>query len=87
MCPQKTIEGDTIRKLLGLSDQASSPVREITLTHFKNNSFKEARRLFEREYLQFKLKENEGNISRTAESVGLERSHLHKKLKSLEIIN
>ena len=87
MCPEKTIGGDTIRKFLGLSDQASLPIRETTLTPFKTGSFKEARRLFEREYLQFKLKENEGNISRTAESVGLERSHLHKKLKSLEIIN
>ncbi len=48
-------------------------------------NFKEARRLFEREYLQARLRENDGNVSQTAETIGLERSHLHKKLKALEI--
>jgi len=47
--------------------------------------FKEARRNFEREYLLARLRDNDGNISQTAEAVGLERSHLHKKLKALEI--
>ncbi|MCB2187110.1 MAG: sigma-54 dependent transcriptional regulator [Deltaproteobacteria bacterium] len=49
------------------------------------DDFKEARQAFERHYLDHKLKENEGNISQTAEVIGLERSHLHKKLKSLGI--
>ncbi|MBI5559470.1 MAG: sigma-54-dependent Fis family transcriptional regulator [Deltaproteobacteria bacterium] len=48
-------------------------------------SFREAKRIFEKEYLEGKLKENDGNISQTAEQVGLERSHLHKKLKALGI--
>lgn len=48
-------------------------------------SFKEAKRFFEKEYLEEKLKENDGNISQTAEQIGLERSHLHKKLKALGI--
>jgi two-component system nitrogen regulation response regulator NtrX len=86
MCPEKTVDADTIRTFLGLSKETASPLREITLKLFETSDFKEARRLFEREYLQHKLKENDGNISRTAEHVGLERSHLHKKLKSLEII-
>ncbi|MFZ5766934.1 MAG: sigma-54-dependent transcriptional regulator [Thermodesulfobacteriota bacterium] len=47
--------------------------------------YREAKRLFEKEYLLGKLQENEGNISQTAEQVGLERSHLHKKLKALGI--
>jgi len=47
--------------------------------------FKDARRNFEREYLLARLRDNDGNISQTAEAVGLERSHLHKKLKALEI--
>lgn len=33
------------------------------------------------EYIQKKLKENNGNIAKTATEIGLERSHLHKKLK------
>ncbi|NTW76809.1 MAG: hypothetical protein HGB33_03360, partial [Syntrophaceae bacterium] len=32
-----------------------------------------------------KLEENDGNISRTAEAIGLERSNLHKKLKNLGV--
>ncbi len=48
-------------------------------------SFKEAKRIFEKEYLEEKLKKNDGNISQTAEQIGLERSHLHKKLKALGI--
>lgn len=45
-------------------------------------NFKEAKRVFEREFLLRRLQENDGNISQTAEQVGLERSHLHKKIKS-----
>ena len=85
MCPDKTVDADTIKVFLGLSNQVASPLREITLKPFEISDFKEARRMFEREYLQQKLEENDGNISRTAEHVGLERSHLHKKLKSLGI--
>lgn len=85
MCPEKTVDADTIKAFLGLSKQVASPLREITLKPFETKDFKEARRLFEREYLRQKLEENDGNISRTAEHVGLERSHLHKKLKSLGI--
>ena len=47
--------------------------------------FTEAKREFEREYLIVKLQENNGNISQTAEMLGMERSHLHKKLKTLHI--
>ena len=47
--------------------------------------FKEARKRFEQEYLRQRLEENNWNISQTAEQIGLERSHLHKKIKSLDI--
>ncbi|MFO7760342.1 MAG: sigma-54 dependent transcriptional regulator [Desulfobia sp.] len=50
-------------------------------------SFKEAKILFERKFLRNKLSENSGNISQTAEQIGLERSHLHKKLKRLNLAN
>ncbi|MDI6742157.1 MAG: sigma-54 dependent transcriptional regulator [Smithella sp.] len=49
------------------------------------DSLKEAKMDFERQFLLKKLEENEGNISKTAEAIGLERSNLHKKLKSLKI--
>ncbi len=47
--------------------------------------FKSARASFEKAYLEAKLAANQGNVSRTAEEVGLERSHLHKKMKALGI--
>lgn len=47
--------------------------------------FKEARQHFESDYLLAKLHENEGNVTKTAEQIGVERSHLHRKLKMLGI--
>ncbi|MDH3194801.1 MAG: sigma-54 dependent transcriptional regulator [Hyphomicrobiales bacterium] len=48
-------------------------------------SLREAREVFEREYLQAQINRFGGNISRTAEFVGMERSALHRKLKSLGV--
>jgi two-component system nitrogen regulation response regulator NtrX len=46
---------------------------------------REAREMFEREYLVAQINRFGGNISRTAEFVGMERSALHRKLKALGI--
>lgn len=46
---------------------------------------KEAREQFEKEYLTIQLKKNHGNISKTADFIGMERSALHRKLKQLGI--
>jgi two-component system nitrogen regulation response regulator NtrX len=48
-------------------------------------TLKEARANFEREYLVRKLKENDGNVSKTADTIGVERSNLHRKIKALDI--
>jgi len=45
-------------------------------------TFRQARMEFERQYLRKKLEEHKWNISQTAESIGLERSHLHRKIRS-----
>lgn len=47
---------------------------------------REARELFEREYLLTQINRFGGNISRTASFVGMERSALHRKLKSLSVV-
>ncbi|WP_108481954.1 sigma-54-dependent transcriptional regulator [Oceaniglobus ichthyenteri] len=47
---------------------------------------REARELFEREYLLTQINRFGGNISRTATFVGMERSALHRKLKSLNVV-
>ncbi len=49
------------------------------------STFREARAEFEKEYLIKKIQENGGNISKTAESIGLERSYLHRKIKAYGI--
>src|SRR5208337_167447 len=46
---------------------------------------REAREVFEREYLIAQLNRFSNNISRTAEFIGMERSALHRKLKALEV--
>jgi two-component system, NtrC family, nitrogen regulation response regulator NtrX len=48
-------------------------------------SLSEARLAFDRDFILKKLEENNGNIARTAEALGIERSHLYRKLKILKI--
>lgn len=50
---------------------------------FEFETFKDAKAHFEREFILHKLAESDGNISQTAERIGLERSHLHRKMKAL----
>ena len=61
----------------------------INHSRFNENSLsiplKEAREKFEKEYLSLQLKKFNGNISKTATFVGMERSALHRKLKGLGI--
>ena len=53
------------------------PLSHVTL--------KEARAAFEREFIRRKLMENNGNISKTADEIDVERSNLHRKIKALHI--
>ncbi len=46
---------------------------------------KEARNDFERDFIIMKLKEFNGNISKTAQAIGIERSHLYRKIRSYGI--
>ena len=55
------------------------------LTKTMTYPLKEAREQFETKYLINQLKKNNGNISKTADFIGMERSALHRKLKSLGI--
>ncbi len=66
-----------------------SPSSTISNQDILEKSFtsplKEARKHFEKEYLINQLKKNHGNISKTADFIGMERSALHRKLKELGI--
>ena len=58
---------------------------EIKNSINSNLTLKEARDKFEKEYLMSQLKKYDGNVSKTAQSVGMERSALHRKLTNLNI--
>ena len=59
---------------------------ETVINNVVSLPLREARELFERDYLLTQINRFGGNISRTASFVGMERSALHRKLKSLDII-
>lgn len=86
MCPDKEISGQQVRLFLNPGQSAPAAAVETGIQAFLHADYKEAKRLFEKEYLRIKLEENNNNVSKTAEEVGLERSHFHKKLKALEIL-
>ncbi len=88
MCPEENIEAKQVCTMLGQSGQpVPTAGGQALFRPYQENNFKQAKKIFESEYLKQKLEENSRNISRTAEQVGMERSHLHKKLKSLAIIS
>lgn len=82
MTPEEEITEDLIKTHLVPGVQGLSQSTDNLSLQFSNLSFKEAKKAFEQEYLNARLQENDGNISQTAEQVGIERSHLHKKMKS-----
>jgi two-component system nitrogen regulation response regulator NtrX len=84
MTPGDQIKGEDVALFLG-NALAGRPARHGADAPYTALSFKEARRSFETDYLRAKLEENDGNISKTAEQIGMERSHLHKKVKALGI--
>ena len=58
------------------------PITGMDQTFLQMSSFKEARSYFEKEFIRRKLAEYHGSVSLTAESIGLERSHLYKKMRT-----
>ncbi|HKT55023.1 MAG TPA: helix-turn-helix domain-containing protein, partial [Caulobacteraceae bacterium] len=67
-----------------LSDQAQLAPGNAAKS-IMGTPLREARETFEREYLRVQIRRFSGNISRTATFIGMERSALHRKLKSLGV--
>ena len=78
---------ENINKLIDdiLNPSSKSLTNKNLLERSLTSPLKEAREHFEKEYLITQLKKNHGNISKTADFIGMERSALHRKLKSLGI--
>jgi two-component system nitrogen regulation response regulator NtrX len=78
MTPGHVIEGKDIPPPFNKASDVKGDF-EFTLM---SGSYKEARSEFERVFIEKKLMEYNGNISKTAEAIGIERSNLHKKIKA-----
>jgi len=82
-------DADTIITADMLPDEIISPVPLSTNgaggEHLMSLPLRDAREIFEREYLLAQVNRFGGNISRTAEFVGMERSALHRKLRALGV--
>ncbi len=74
------------RELPGETEAAPEDGRVVLSGAVATLPLREAREAFEREYLLTQINRFGGNISRTAEFVGMERSALHRKLKSLGVV-
>ena len=83
MSPGNTItRGQLPQSIFGKQQLASTDQGSITLSA---DTYRSAKEEFEKEFLVQKLEENDWNISRTAEAIEIERSNLHRKIKSYGI--
>ncbi|SMY07388.1 nitrogen assimilation response regulator NtrX [Flavimaricola marinus] len=76
----------TAKELPTLEETGAEEGRVVLSGGLATLPLREARELFEREYLLTQINRFGGNISRTASFVGMERSALHRKLKSLGVV-
>ena len=79
--------GNSEEKLLNIVKESlkSSEGKSFDVKNTLSVPLKEARENFEKEYLTTQLKKFGGNISKMAKFVGMERSALHRKLKTLGV--
>ena len=78
---------DNINKIINdiLNPKSKLIADKNILEQSFRSPLKEAREYFEKEYITTQLKKHHGNISKTADFIGMERSALHRKLKLLGI--
>ncbi|RKZ40351.1 MAG: sigma-54-dependent Fis family transcriptional regulator [Gammaproteobacteria bacterium] len=77
---KQTIEIDEIEPIL-----KNRPETQVGNASIYNLSWREAREQFEKSYLEHQLQTLGGNVSKVASQVGLERTHLYRKLRALDI--
>src|SRR2546425_70947 len=80
MAPGDVITADDLPAPLR-PKEASAPVGEA-----RDRSLKDTRDNFERAYILAELRANDWNVTRTAERLGIERSHLYRKLKAYNLV-
>jgi two-component system nitrogen regulation response regulator NtrX len=78
MNPQSRIDRKHLPALLFRDDYRRKSAAGMTTLH-------QGRTAYERDFILKKLEQNHGNVSRTAQELGLERSHLYRKMRTLGI--
>jgi len=85
---------NTIERIVIMSTKEAIDSRELPAfgsdnglpaATFRFPSFKDATDAYQREFIQHKLVENGGSVARAAESMGVDRSHLYRRMRSLGI--
>ena len=79
-CTGREISADDVKRILG-APMSCQPVQSAPI----NMTLREARDIFEKSYFEQLIDHEEGNMTRVAERAGLERTHLYRKLKALDI--
>ena len=74
---------DEVRQ--ALQQKIKTKNSDSDLSEYLNLDMRQAKEAFEKEYLKYHLDKVDGNVSVLAKKIGLERTHLYRKLKSLEI--
>ncbi|MDR4495338.1 MAG: sigma-54-dependent transcriptional regulator [Nitrospirales bacterium] len=82
MVPNSVIEGPDIEMFLQGRSVSQVPGVAVGTNY---SSLREARNAFEREVISQKLRDNNWNVSKTADDLKIERSHLHRKIKLLHV--
>lgn len=82
MVPKHVIDGPDVEMFLQGRAPTGVPMLAVGTNY---DSLREARNVFEREVISQKLRENNWNVSKTADELKIERSHLHRKIKLLNV--
>ena len=77
------IELDEVKSALGTVIGDSTP--SASVPDFYNLPLKDARDQFEKAYLEYHFERSGGNVAKLSAAVGIERTHLYRKLHSLNI--
>jgi two-component system, NtrC family, nitrogen regulation response regulator NtrX len=85
---------NTIERVVIMSDSENvdvvnlpkfNEIGDAPASSYRFQSFKDATDAYQREYIIHKLNEFDGNVTKAAESMGVDRTHLHRKMKALGI--
>ncbi len=82
MVPKPVIDRPDVEMFLQVRAPSGVPVLSVGTQY---DSLREARNVFEREIISQKLRANNWNVSKTADELKIERSHLHRKIKLLHV--